>query len=194
MGIAFAGVGIGSITLLPAAQLVIERAGWRSACLALGALVLCVLAPINLILRKRPEDMGLTPDGAIAASPGGPQAPASNIVDTAWVAVDWTLARAACTGRFWWIALGYFAALYAWYAVQVHQTKYLVEIGFSPSVAAWALGLVSLAGIPGQIALGHLSDRIGRNGPGPPAASALPSATSPSWPCNPTPTLCCSIL
>ena len=29
-------------------------------------------------------------------------------------------------------------------------------------MAAWALALVSLAGIPGQIALGHLSDRIGR--------------------------------
>ncbi|PYO53072.1 MAG: MFS transporter, partial [Candidatus Rokuibacteriota bacterium] len=41
-------------------------------------------------------------------------------------------------------------------------TKYLIEIGFSPASAAWALGLVSLAGIPGQIALGHLSDRIGR--------------------------------
>jgi MFS family permease len=46
--------------------------------------------------------------------------------------------------------------------VQVHQTKYLVEIGFSATDAAWALGFVSLAGIPGQIALGHLSDRIGR--------------------------------
>jgi MFS family permease len=44
----------------------------------------------------------------------------------------------------------------------VHQTKYLVEIGFDARVAAWALGLVSLVAIPGQIALGHLSDRIGR--------------------------------
>ena len=57
---------------------------------------------------------------------------------------------------------GFFCGLYAWYAVQVHQTKYLPEIGFSPSVAAWALGLVSLLGIPGQIGLGHMSDRIGR--------------------------------
>ena len=162
MGIAFAGVGVGSITLLPATQLVIEHAGWRSACLALGALVLIVLAPINLLLRKRPEDMGLAPDGAAAASTAGPQAAGSNVVDAAWVAVDWTLGRAAATRRFWWIALGYFCALYAWYAVQVHQTKYLLEIGVSPSLAAWALGLVSLAGIPGQIALGHLSDRIGR--------------------------------
>jgi MFS family permease len=29
-------------------------------------------------------------------------------------------------------------------------------------VAVWALGVVSLLGIPGQIWLGHLSDRIGR--------------------------------
>ena len=84
------------------------------------------------------------------------------MVDPAWAAVDWTLWRAMLTARFWWIALGYFCGLYAWYAVQVHQTKYLIEIGFSPTVAAWALGLVSLLGIPGQIALGHISDRIGR--------------------------------
>jgi MFS family permease len=78
------------------------------------------------------------------------------------VAIDWTLRRALRTARFWWIALGYFCGLYAWYAVQVHQTKYLGEIGFTPSDTGWALGLVSFAGIPGQIALGHLSDRIGR--------------------------------
>ena len=58
--------------------------------------------------------------------------------------------------------LGYFCALVAWYAVQVHQTKYLMEIGFSPLVAAWSLGIVSVAGIPGQIVLGALSDRLGR--------------------------------
>jgi MFS family permease len=66
------------------------------------------------------------------------------------------------TARFWWIAIGYFLALIAWYAVQVHQTKYLVEVGFSPLVAAWALGAVAVIAIPGQILLGALSDRIGR--------------------------------
>jgi MFS family permease len=162
MGIAFAGVGVGSVTLLPAIQLLIERGGWRSACWALGILVFVVLAPINLSLRKRPEDVGLQPDGDTAYPDTLASRQQANVVDAAWTAVDWTLARAICTARFWWIALGYFCALYAWYAVQVHQTKYLVEIGFSPTRAAWALGLVSLAGIPGQIALGHLSDRFGR--------------------------------
>jgi MFS family permease len=83
-------------------------------------------------------------------------------VDPDWAAIDWTLARAIRTARFWWLSLGFFCGLYVWYAVQVHQTKYLIEIGFSPGVAAWALGLVSLLGIPGGIVLGHLSDRIGR--------------------------------
>jgi MFS family permease len=66
------------------------------------------------------------------------------------------------TTRFWWLVLGYFSELYVRYAVQIHQTKYLTEIGVSPA-AAWALGFVSLSGIPGGNMLGHLSDRIGRD-------------------------------
>ncbi|WP_445493083.1 MFS transporter [Rhodopseudomonas sp. RCAM05734] len=160
IGVAFAGVGIGSITVLPWVQHMIEQSGWRTACTTIGILVLVVLLPINLLLRKRPQDMGLQPDGDDA--PTAAFKPVSNVVDHAWVSVDWTLRRAMRTARFWWLALGLFGGLYAWYAVQVHQTKYLIDIGFSPGVAAWALGMVSLFGVPGQILLGHLSDRIGR--------------------------------
>ncbi|MBV9561325.1 MAG: MFS transporter, partial [Bradyrhizobium sp.] len=161
IGIAFAGVGIGSVTLLPWVQHVIDQTGWRTACTMMGLMVLIVLAPINLLLHKRPEDIGLQPDGD-AAPHGSSVKPVSNVVDPAWVAIDWTLSRALATARFWWIALGYFCGLYIWYAVQVHQTKFLLDIGFSPSVGVWALGVVSLLGIPGQILLGHASDRIGR--------------------------------
>jgi sugar phosphate permease len=161
MSLAFSGVGIGSIVLLPWLQALIARAGWRAACWALGVLVLGVLVPLNLALKRRPEDLGLQPDGDLARR-GPAFARRTNVVDAAWAAVDWTLARAIRTSRFWWIALGYFFGLFAWYAVQVHQTKYLVEVGFSPAHAGWALGLVSLVAVPGQIALGHLSDRIGR--------------------------------
>jgi MFS family permease len=162
MSLAFSGVGVGSIALLPWLQSLIISVGWRSACLSLGVLVLVLLLPLNLLVRRRPEDVGLRPDGDGVAHDPGKVGASLSIVDPAWVAVDWTLGRAVRTARFWWIALGYFCALFTWYAVQVHQTKYLQEIGFDPAIAAWALGGVSLAGIPGQIALGHLSDRIGR--------------------------------
>jgi MFS family permease len=160
VGIAFAGVGIGSITLLPWMQVLIEQAGWRAACWTLGVLILVVLAPINLLLRKQPQDIGLQPDGD--AAPAASAERQSNVVDRAWAQTDWTLSRAVRTQQFWWLALAFFTGLYGWYAVQVHQTKYLIEIGFQPSTAAWALGFVSLVGIPGQIWLGHLSDRVGR--------------------------------
>ena len=162
MSVAFSGVGVGSIILLPWLQTLIASAGWRAACWALGILVLVLLVPLNLLLRRRPEELGLQPDGDRWSPDAATGRRPANIVDPAWVAVDWTLGRAMRTTRFWWIAVSYWCGLFAWYAVQVHQTRYLVEVGFSPTDAAWALGLVSLVGIPGQIALGHLSDRIGR--------------------------------
>jgi MFS family permease len=162
ISVAFSGVGVGSIVLLPWLQHVIARDGWRTACWTLGVILIVLLAPLNLLVRHRPEDLGLAPDGDPATVRSGAGGPPSNVVDAAWVAIDWTLARAVRTARFWWIAVGYLLGLFTWYAVQVHQTKYLLEIGFDASQAAWALGLVSLVGIPGQIALGHLSDRAGR--------------------------------
>jgi MFS family permease len=164
IGIAFSGVGIGSVTLLPGVQAIIERAGWRTACWALALLLVLAILPLNLVIpRRRPEELGLLPDGDAARRPDGAPAPAVDlVVDRTWAAVDWTLGRAARTARFWWVALGYLGGLFAWYAVQVHQTKYLRELGFSAELAAYALGLVGLTGIVGQVALGHLSDRVGR--------------------------------
>lgn len=127
-------------------------------------LMLVVLVPINLMVRKRPQDMGLLPDGDDHSDSAAMQAKRATvmIVDPREAATDWTLSRALRTAPFWWLSLGFFCGLYSWYAVQVHQTKYLVEVGFSSTVAVWALGAVGLLGIPSQIVLGGLSDRIGR--------------------------------
>jgi len=163
IGVAFSGAGVGAVIILPWLQRLIAGAGWRAACLAMAGLVVVTLAPLNLLARRRPEDMGLLPDGDPApAATIRAGAHAANVVDHAWASTDWTLALAMRTARFWWVAVGFAGGLFAWYAVQVHQTKYLMEIGFAPAVAAGALGLVGFTGIAGQIGLGHLSDRIGR--------------------------------
>lgn len=160
ISIAYTGVGAGAILLLPWLQQVILHQGWRAACLAIGLVVLLVLGPLTLLIRLRPEPLGLQPDGGGVAE--GAAARRAAIVDADWAAQNWTLRRAMRTRRFWWITLAFYGTLFVWYSVQVHQTKYLVEIGFSPEVAAWALGLVSLVAIPGQVGLGALSDRVGR--------------------------------
>ena len=162
IGIAFAGVGVGSIVLFPWLQRMIEAGGWRAACWAMAIVLLLVLFPLNILFqRRRPEDIGLAPDGE-AGGAAGRRAADDNVVDHAWASIDWTLGRAMRTARFWWLFVGFFCALFSWYMVQVHQTKYLLEVGFDPTRAAFALGLVGLFSIAGQIGLGHLSDRIGR--------------------------------
>ncbi|MGN6764205.1 MAG: MFS transporter [Rhizobiaceae bacterium] len=161
LGIAFAGVGIFSVVLMPVLQSVIEKSGWRTACIVLA--VLCaLLIPLNFLFqRKEPENMGLEPDGDGKAG-DAPKHAASAVVDVEWAGREWTLGAAMRTVRFWWLAAGFFFALYAWYTVQVHQTRYLSDVGFGAGEAAFALGLVGLCGVAGQIWIGHFSDRIGR--------------------------------
>lgn len=164
LGVAFSGVGAGSIVLFPWVQGMIDHAGWRQACWVVAGVLVVVVFPLNMVLqRRRPEDLGLAPDGDPARSAtGGKPTRTDNVVDHAWAAIDWTLARAVRTSRFWWLGASFFSSLYAWYAIQVHQTKYLSDIGFSSETAAFALGLVGLTACVGQVGLGFLSDRIGR--------------------------------
>src|SRR5262245_60213798 len=163
LGVAFSGVGVGSFLLLPWLQGLIGRAGWRGACWTLVALLALVVLPLNALLpRRHPQELGLLPDGDEAAGRGADRPAPEHIVDRAWADTEWTLGRAVRTTRFWWVVLGYFTGLFAWYAVQVHQTKYLLELGFSAALAGYALGLVGLTGIVGQIVWGHVSDRVGR--------------------------------
>src|SRR5262245_57164533 len=94
LGIAFSGVGVGSFVLLPWIQGRVGHVGWRGACWTLAALLACVVLPLNaLVPRRRPEDLGLRPDGDQTWVGAARPAPV-HIVDRAWAATDWTLGRA----------------------------------------------------------------------------------------------------
>jgi MFS family permease len=162
IGIACTGAGIIAIVLFPQIQVLIDRGGWRTACLVMASILVVVVVPLNvLLLKRRPADLGLVPDGVPAsAAPGS--AGATRIVDPVWAGTDWTLGKAMRTSRFWCFGLAFHFALFAWYAILVHQTKFLHDLGFDRTLAALALGLVPMFGVAGQLVLGALSDRIGR--------------------------------
>jgi len=167
MGVAFSGVGVGSIILFPLVQYSIELDGWRFTSIIIGVSLFAILVPLNLIFqRKSPNDLGLEPDGEIEKveldDTDEKAVKDSRIVDHDWVNTEWTLLRALKTHRFWWLMVAFSSGLYVWYGVQVHQTRFLIDVGISTEIAALALGLVGLMGIGGQIGLGYLSDKIGR--------------------------------
>ncbi len=142
-------------------QLVIDKSGWRSASWALGILVLVVLVPLNLLLHKRPEDIGLRPDGE-AAPTAATVPPPSNVVDPAWVAVDWTLGLCAAHRAVLVDFVGYFCGLYVCTPCRCTRQSIWSRSGSARPPRRGRSAFVSLIGIPGQIALGYLSDRIGR--------------------------------
>ena len=167
IGIAFSGVGVGAIMLFPWFQHLIDTAGWRQGCWTMAALLMGVVLPLNLLFqRHRPETLGLQPYGADTgaganAVPEAAREGAGNpATDT--TPVDWTLRQALGSAAFWWISVSYFCGLVTWYMVQVHQTRYLMDLGIGTEEAAYALGFVGLTGIVGQIGVGYLSDRVGR--------------------------------
>ncbi len=163
VGLAFSGAGVVGIFALPALQQVIEGYGWRTACLVVAACVVILLVPLNVFLQRRhPADLNLNPDGDPTPTAHSPARTPDLVVDRAWADTDWTIGKAARTARFWWVIGAYFSALFVFYAIQVHQTKFLIETGFDPQFAATALGLVVLFGVVGQIGIGAFSDFYGR--------------------------------
>ncbi len=192
ISLAFSGVGVGLDRPVP-----VGAGAHRARRLAYGLLgagprwCWCAGAAQPLLVRHRPARPRPLAGRRRGPARRGGRRPATNVVDAAWVAVDWTLGRAMRTAPVLVDRVGYLFGLFAWYAVQVHQTKYLVEIGFSPTHAAWALGFVSLAGIPGISASAISRTGSDASGYGRSAASASRFAT---WRCSllreaPTPAL-----
>ena len=162
VGIAFSGVGFGGIFMFVWIQQIIVDIGWRVSCWAIAGLLIVLVVPLNFLFqRQRPSDLELNPDG-VDGDVSGDITSEAMIVDREWAETEWTLRSAVATARFWWLALTLGTGLFAWYAVQVHQSQYLVQLGFDETQVALALGVVVMSGVVGQIGLGHLSDRFGR--------------------------------
>src|SRR5919197_4664294 len=64
ISIAFSGVGVGAIVLLPWLQAIIVTDGWRASCWTMAIVVALGTGPLNLLVRKKPQVIGLLPDGA----------------------------------------------------------------------------------------------------------------------------------
>ena len=165
MGIAASGVGFGALALFPWMQWILDHYGWREACWLLALFLLAIVLPLNLLLpRRHPSELGLVPDGEEEPIEGTRSAgrTGGEAAGDPGPATEWTLSAALRTARYWYLWVGIFGALFAWYLIQVHQTKFLIDIGFSPVTAAWALTLVAVSGIAGLILIGHFSDQLGR--------------------------------
>ncbi|MCI0438949.1 MAG: MFS transporter [Chloroflexi bacterium] len=145
-------------------SLIAAAASWRVAYQYLGAFTLLITVPLFLIMRRRPEDIGLTPDGdarpttqrrQAAASPesSGSAPPPSR-------EFDWTTREATLCPAFWFIVVAEMLAILTSGAIGFQVVPYLRDSGLSVAVAVGALSLSSLLGALTNPFLGTLSDRF----------------------------------
>ena len=147
--IPYAAIGAGMLLFPPMTQLMIGTVGWRDAHRGLGLLVLAFL-PLLLLL----------PLGKFTAGSQAWQSLRANA--KANDGGDWTMRAVMKTGAFRGLFAAYFATSVAAYAVLPHSVAFLIERGFNPLAAASAFGFTGLLSVIGIIAMGWLSDRIGR--------------------------------
>src|SRR5919108_6320008 len=136
IGLADVGTGFGHVLFVPGAAWLITALGWRSAFIVVGAAVLAVLVPLNLLQRPAPA-LG---------------APGLSVA---------TLRGALCTRALWMLCLAHLCMTITMTMVNVHLVNFLVGTGMlrilGASTVFSALSLVSLGG---RMFFGWLADRL----------------------------------
>jgi MFS family permease len=150
LGIASGGVGIGISAIVPLAQFLIDRAGWRTAFFGLAAIAAAVVIPLSLFgLRDRRSAPSRFSSSPLVAA--GAQVTA--------VGTEWTLATALRSREFWIVTAAFMCLNSPIQLVLTHHVAHLVETGFSKLLVAGIVGAIGVISVPGKISWGYLADR-----------------------------------
>lgn len=158
MSLFFPGVPFGIGVASPLTQLLVDAAGWRAAWVVLGAAGGLTIAALSLILiRNRPEDLGLQPDGDPdeADAPQGASSPRQAAREHSW-----TVREAMRTGTFWRISAAYGLLMAAMGSIGVFWVAFLLSLDVAPGVAAIAFATQAFTQVAAAMAVGPWIDRV----------------------------------
>jgi MFS family permease len=152
LGIAAIGTSLGGLLVPLLFQTLIDAQGWRQACLWLAGVVMIVLLPPVLwIVRNRPEDLGLPPDGETTSPQGQSATMAAGSAELPNLLKD---------ASFWRISLAVGVLMAAFTAVLANLVPFAVGHGIAAKQAALLLSAISAAGVSGKLLFSVFADRI----------------------------------
>jgi predicted MFS family arabinose efflux permease len=136
IGLADVGTGFGHVVFVPGAAWLIATLGWRMAFVVVGAAVLAVIVPLNLLHRPTPTT-------------GAPSLSAS------------TIRGALRTRALWMLCVAHLCMTITTTMVNVHLVEFLVGTGTLPILAASTVfSALSLVSLGGRTFFGWLADRL----------------------------------
>lgn len=139
--------GVVGRLITPIDTWMLREADWRAAWLLLSGITLVVAVIAALMIRNRPEDHGLLPDGVNESSEAemsrGPAAPSSPD--------RWTARQALRTPQFLLITSCAVAYAIPWGVVVPHGPTHLGDLGFSTTAAGAMIGTMALVSVLGRL-------------------------------------------
>jgi MFS family permease len=136
--------GFASVIYAPLIAWLIRNHGWRMAYVILAVMLGALTIPMHALFpRRRPEDLGLEPDGG----PG----PGRDATQSAAVEKSIPAKVAVHSSSFRWLTTAFCLTLFTNVAVTVLLIPYLTDHGFSLAFAASAAGAVGIMALPGRL-------------------------------------------
>ncbi len=141
--------GLASTIFVPLSDALLRSFGWRQSVLMLGVFLAVTTIPLHaLVLRRRPADLGLLPDGE------------KNALNIHMPRGNLSLSDALHSRFFWMLTLAFSLAGLAASAVRVHFIPLLIDSGINASTAALASGSIGLMQVAGRVAFAPLDTRF----------------------------------
>jgi MFS transporter, OFA family, oxalate/formate antiporter len=157
LSITSSGASFGMFIFPPLATMFISLYGWRDAYLILGLLAVAGICSCATFILRDPEKLGLHPDGLAPLQP-----PSSTLADDLPVTGNWTLREAQQTSVFWLLNAIFTLTWLVVFMPMVHIVPFAVDLGISHFLAAMTISVIGFAGFAGRLAIGPISDRLGR--------------------------------
>ena len=140
--------GFASAIFIPLSDALLVAFGWRQAVFMLGILLGIITIPLHLlILRGKPADLGLLPDGKTSLPETKP-------------APSVSLGRALRSRFFWLMTLAFALSTLSISALRVHFIPLLISLDIQSSAAALASGSIGIMQVIGRMIFAPIEARF----------------------------------
>jgi MFS transporter, OFA family, oxalate/formate antiporter len=157
LSITSSGASFGTFIFPPLATTLIAAYGWRRTYLLLGLLAVGGMVSCATFIARDPEKMGLLPDGEAP-----PEIPTNITIGEDLATENWTLSEAQRTRAFWLLNVIFTLTWLVVFIPLVHIVPFAIDLGISHFLAAMTISVIGFAGFAGRLAIGPISDRLGR--------------------------------
>jgi MFS family permease len=159
------GVGFAKVCMPVLAAWLLLTLGWRQTWMVFGVLTVALLVlPALLVVKRRPEDMGLLPDGTnepvVEKVSIRPRKRTEGQLSADESEVLWTRVEAIRSSAFWLLVITFGISSIGVTGLNLHVYSYVTDLGHSPVVAATVMSVIASMQLASPLAWGVLAERI----------------------------------